>query len=1063
MALTVANSGSTSTSTSTQPAWQLELNDNSGPPAQLSLSLTAPSTQLMEQGISTNNNAQNTNDPSSSSPVPAPHHHQRQMNPSPSSQGQGIPYPFGSNSSQPAPSWTPSPNAAPFYPQFNPYYPPPGTNGTPPVGVGVGGPSPVPGQPGFGYFPPGSVGGMGLDPNQQIAWAYQQMMLQQAAIAQQHHQNQFNAAMAELGRARANSHGATSSSSSAPPHTDFSSSHQAPSQPLVPGFQFQSGGTPPHSYNGSPQQSYRGRPVQGHLGTLRSNTFDNQDWGRLTAQGLPVPYTRPDAAGSSHSVSSNGSGGGPNGSVRTRTNSNNTNRSQTPPSSLRGHHNSNQSPATRGSAVPQLTTDFDRPRQQHHGRLNGSNPPSPAGSASGRPGPHQRSVSNTSSDRASASGRGQYSPTVTASNNASSISASSAAPSSANSSPNHSPLNRTNQRGPTKPSPLSQQQNYSSTTTSPADSATTPSKRAKRLSKDDSELLPQATVASALSARQSGLKGRFKRALAFNPPTSLDEHADNSSVNHGDSNPNVTPYGSSNLHGNEDQDSAITPVNDKPKSKSRAAQMFNGKFNASTDNISLSSTVSSASVMIRRLGSISKLARRNTLTNITGIFKNKDKGEGGSRRRDKKSDALEPSVTLATAELDRGDEEGLTPAAQVIRQVTLKQNAEAAKRLREQAAASSATSTTTTSASAGEVPSWEKNTANRRGEESMGSRGISEDGTLNESDNDSGDGGYDPSIDPNATIKVNGPVDLDAGEDSDGDMEVWAIGLRRSLEKKRAPGKPVIKSTSKPFGSFPLNLCCIDHVGYIQEQHLDPPNAPFAARIRSNSYQTVSESQPGPLAHLPSPDPDHIDGLQRSNSTHNTPEKQSFSLPAFNFELGNNGIDILPVGTDLPKDAPSSDATAGAAGVGGTGTSTNATDKGTAFAYTHPTANSSAPALSMFNSNERSSGLTTTASGSNLAGVKKSITFAATLSIYDTFSSSVYDRRSEPSTANRLTPALAQRIKEELNSYKMEEMEVHSASKIQYVLPRSCETLILTVVLALTSSFETLREIVCCQ
>ena len=43
----------------------------------------------------------------------------------------------------------------------------------------------------------------------------------------------------------------------------------------------------------------------------------------------------------------------------------------------------------------------------------------------------------------------------------------------------------------------------------------------------------------------------------------------------------------------------------------------------------------------------------------------------------------------------------------------------------------------------------------------------------------------------------------------------------------------------------------------------------------------------------------------------------------------------------------------------------------------------------------------------------------------------VYDRRSEPATWSRLTPALAQRIKEELNSYKMEEMEVHASSRIQ--------------------------------
>jgi hypothetical protein len=65
------------------------------------------------------------------------------------------------------------------------------------------------------------------------------------------------------------------------------------------------------------------------------------------------------------------------------------------------------------------------------------------------------------------------------------------------------------------------------------------------------------------------------------------------------------------------------------------------------------------------------------------------------------------------------------------------------------------------------------------------------------------------------------------------------------------------------------------------------------------------------------------------------------------------------------------------------------------------------------------------------APAKKHLAFASNLSVYDTFSASMYDRRSEPATWSRLTPALAQRIKEELNSYKMEEMEVHAASRIQ--------------------------------
>ena len=92
--------------------------------------------------------------------------------------------------------------------------------------------------------------------------------------------------------------------------------------------------------------------------------------------------------------------------------------------------------------------------------------------------------------------------------------------------------------------------------------------------------------------------------------------------------------------------------------------------------------------------------------------------------------------------------------------------------------------------------------------------------------------------------------------------------------------------------------------------------------------------------------------------------------------------------------------------------------------FSHP--NSSAPVLSaVFSSNPP-----TLAHRSATAPVKR-LTFASNLSVYDTFPSSVYDRRSEPATWSRLTPALAQRIKEELNSYKMEEMEVHAASRIQ--------------------------------
>ena len=726
MALTVA--------TTTKHTWQSELVEAAGP----------ESTSSMERP--TGDHSESTNQPSNAGQQPSANQLYHTANPAFPQAGAG---------------WTPSPTAAPFYPQFPPFY----NAGTPPVAAAQA-----------PYF----------DPNQQLAWAYQQMMLQQA-MAQQHHQNQFNHAMAEFGRVRANS---------GPQQNDFFQAQGvAIPPPMIPGFPFQSGTPPAHPQpvynNGVSQgsQSFRRGPQSHHMPGPRSNTFDNQDWNR-NMQNIAAPYARPDAAGSSNSVSSStGSGqASAGGGARQRTASNNTNSSQT--ASLRGH----ASGPSRSSTMPQLTTDFERPRQQQqqpppHIRHNSAGPPSPVTHARA---PHQRTTSNTS-DRTIASARGQppgASPTASSNNPAST---SSAAPSSSNSSPNLSPVSRTNQRAPVKPSPLSQQQTF----VEPAAA----SKRAKRLSKDDSELLPPTVVASALSARQSGLKGRFKRALAFNPPSSVDEHIDtSSSIGHGDLSHNPANGSLGEMEGA----SPVTPVNagesvKSTKPKSRAAALFSGKFNASTDNISLQSTVSSASVMIRKLGSIGKLARRNSLMGISSIFKdkNKDKGEGTSApgKKGKKGDKAEATVSHATVELDRGggseDEtwQNLTPAARVARQHTIKSNEEAAKRLREQAAAATASSAAAamTNGTNG-VPAWDKNTTTRRGEGS--SRNVSEDGTvLDDRSDESGEGGYDPQLDGDATLRMPGGVNLDD------DDEPWAVGLRRSIEKTRQPGKAVIKST----------------------------------------------------------------------------------------------------------------------------------------------------------------------------------------------------------------------------------------------------------------------------
>jgi hypothetical protein len=173
---------------------------------------------------------------------------------------------------------------------------------------------------------------------------------------------------------------------------------------------------------------------------------------------------------------------------------------------------------------------------------------------------------------------------------------------------------------------------------------------------------------------------------------------------------------------------------------------------------------------------------------------------------------------------------------------------------------------------------------------------------------------------------------------------------------------------------------------------------PSFGRHRSNSYDSPPNLNPdlGPLARIPSPDPDHIDGLHKHHAS------------------GGPASFIPPLPFEKSQESSKDEASVPRA----------STPEKTLFS--HP--NSSAPALStMFSSNPP------TLTHRSATAPAKRLAFASNLSVYDTFPATVYDRRSEPATWSRLTPALAQRIKEELNSYKMEEMEVHAASRVQYV------------------------------
>jgi hypothetical protein len=201
----------------------------------------------------------------------------------------------------------------------------------------------------------------------------------------------------------------------------------------------------------------------------------------------------------------------------------------------------------------------------------------------------------------------------------------------------------------------------------------------------------------------------------------------------------------------------------------------------------------------------------------------------------------------------------------------------------------------------------------------------------------------------------------------DEEVAEWVQTMQKNIDKTRTPTRGILKGADN----------------YTQDAYVtDQATNPSFSRTRSNSYNVhpTSTSELGPLARIPSPDPDHIDGLHRH------PHSSSANS-------GNAGES----GRSSPHHAP---------------------------LFTLP--NSSAPALSTIQTTQTTLSHRTT-SGPTTA---KRLVFANNLSVYDTFSSTVYDRRSEPATWSRLTPALAQRIKEELNSYKMEEMEVHACSRM---------------------------------
>ncbi|TFK22043.1 hypothetical protein FA15DRAFT_596785 [Coprinopsis marcescibilis] len=893
-------------------------------------------------------------------------------------------------------NWTPSVNATPFYPSF--YQPQ------------------LPQQsPQFaGQIPPQSA--YFDQANAQLAqWAYQQMMFNAQhgfqGIPPQHHSPSQRPGGAQLG-----------------PNDYFANSIPSPFN------NFPSGTPPPHNHRGG-AGDHQGPPAQypgfhpyrrpNRQQSHNSASPDTNDWRSPQPHSqLPhAPYMRSEASGSTSSVNSTGS-------HRKRTTSN------------QSGHSGHSVPATASGNRSRSNTASSAP-----GSSSARSSPSPAQSSSPSPSPlrnhHNRNGSSTStSSTATATSTRPSGITPSVPTTATSPTNTSAAPS------NPSPAPRL-----TRPSPLSQG-NFTAE---------------KRMSRDDSDIAVMLSNSNQgiTASRSGGLKSRLRRALSFNPSHTLkeedtDKEEDDTSIKASAINgasagklkakAPALPSSSSQTdlgHPSAD-DGASSTATVQTKKKGRAASLFNARFNASTDNISLSSTVSSASVMIRKLGSLGNLARRNSLAGITSLFKDKDKdGDKDKDKKGKKKDkkgakaeASEASVSHVTAELDRGgdwsastDLNGLTPAAKLARQHTLKSNAEAAAKAKAERETTAVTTSSAANPAASQaatngvngaapvgVPSWDKNTATRNGVQapprpSGGGIHINEDGTrvlVEEDEEDESDDGHytssqghqnynadgwddddwDGEPDPEEDITIRAALQQTSLEGDD--VEPWAMGIRRSVERTLVPKKGILKNARE----------------YSQLKY-DPTSQP-QLRTRSNSYNSPPiQSELGPLAHVPSENSDNIDGIHRSPTQQQSNPRNSVpSLPPLSFDQSSPiKMSFASPAKELP-DTPSN-------------TESEQSNRSSAI-FQHPNFNSSAPVLSTIGSSAPTP-------PPRSASSQRRLTFATSLAVYDTFAATVYDRRSEAGTWSRLTPALAQRIKEELNSYKMEEMHVHASSRIQYV------------------------------
>lgn len=553
----------------------------------------------------------------------------------------------------------------------------------------------------------------------------------------------------------------------------------------------------------------------------------------------------------------------------------------------------------------------------------------------------------------------------------------------------------------------------------------------------------------------------FGRELGGLPNSSGDTNASTGSTR--STSPPRTPDNGAALPGSSGASITSRRSGSRPplsNSNDGKRSIFNRKFNSSTDNISISSTVSSASVMLRKVGNLGKLARRHSLMGLTNMF-NKDKEREGrdgihgdafgampaasddsaiqikakKAPKSKKGIPATASITHATVELEtaRATDTGMTPAASYVRQHQLQMQAQAEAEAR---AARERQESEARAKEAGEnrqrmIEKEKERLKSKRGwRKKFGSSGG---GSISSVTSDAAtglettyaepeqyaDGANDhqntepivSAMPPRLSMPYGEEGGFDASFDSEllepphmpaaGGLGGEDSGDEFETDSLRHWGEGIERSRASA-AQFKNPKGILKRTASTPDLSLSGGfEKPFAGRIRANSYDAPQAASASSTLHSAST-MTHISsstaGVERLDGVGAKTDSPASSRPG-----SRSG--------DIPPRSASPGSIQHAGGVLG-----------------HHS-NSSMPTLSLM-TDALNVDFVAPRSVTVPMQAKKKLSFAEDLIFHSTWPATVYDRRGELATCNRLTPLLAQRIKEELNTYKMEEMAVAPSSRI---------------------------------